>query len=83
MILNLPCMNESKDQKNKSPKVCASCRNFRVIHAGGKRKYECSRLGFETFPQYAFDCWDGTEKVRKRIDMISERVNTRDDRSCE
>jgi hypothetical protein len=48
--------------------ACATCVNF----AAGKTKngmvYRCVRLGFETKPNYQFNCWVPKENVKKLIE---------------
>ncbi|WP_209122250.1 hypothetical protein [Alkalihalobacillus sp. BA299] len=44
---------------------CATCKHFRVFKTDGKTNYFCSRLGYETKPNYQFNCWDPKETVVK------------------
>ncbi|MEM1501976.1 hypothetical protein RG959_01015 [Domibacillus sp. 8LH] len=45
--------------------ACATCRHFEALREPGGMKYTCSRLGFETKPDYRFNCWDPKEHVKK------------------
>jgi hypothetical protein len=46
---------------------CATCENFRVVKENKKISYSCSRLGFDTKPNYKFNCWVPKEQVKKLI----------------
>ncbi|MFY4776043.1 hypothetical protein [Metabacillus sp. RGM 3146] len=47
-------------------KCCAACIHFRAYkNPAGGMKYMCSRLGFETRPEYSFDCFTPKENVIK------------------
>lgn len=47
---------------------CASCVHYAVTK---RREAEivpyCARLGYETKPDYQFDCWEPKERVRRAI----------------
>jgi len=47
--------------------ACATCIHFYPRKLTEGLKYECKRLGFETKPNYKFDCWDPKPHVRKLI----------------
>ncbi|WP_170169142.1 hypothetical protein [Mesobacillus subterraneus] len=47
--------------------ACATCINFQAEKQGGKMKYWCGRLGYETKSHYKFNCWDPKENVKKLI----------------
>ncbi|WHY89140.1 hypothetical protein QNH39_25005 [Neobacillus novalis] len=42
---------------------CATCRHFKVEKKGEGMNYYCSRLGYETKPNYKFNCWSPKEQV--------------------
>ncbi|RDI43050.1 hypothetical protein [Falsibacillus pallidus] len=44
--------------------VCASCIHFEASKVNGHMKYYCKRLGYETKPDYVFNCWDPKKKVK-------------------
>ncbi|WP_028400519.1 hypothetical protein [Ectobacillus panaciterrae] len=43
---------------------CATCKHFRAVKEDSKISYFCSRLGYETKPDYVFNCWDPKERVK-------------------
>ncbi|GLB57919.1 hypothetical protein [Cytobacillus sp. NCCP-133] len=43
--------------------VCATCVNFKIEKRNEGMHYNCSRLGYETKPDYQFDCWTPKEHV--------------------
>ncbi|NHM32706.1 hypothetical protein [Neobacillus terrae] len=42
---------------------CATCKNFLAKRENNRMTYSCVRLGFETKPDYKFNCWDPKEKI--------------------
>nr|WP_316569411.1 hypothetical protein [Neobacillus sp. YIM B06451] len=46
---------------------CATCRHFRTEKKAEGMKYSCSRLGYETKPNYKFNCWTPKEHVQELI----------------
>lgn len=47
---------------------CATCRHFKVIKEAGKKvEYQCSRLGYQTKPNYQFTCWSPKEVVQEKM----------------
>ncbi|WP_408006150.1 hypothetical protein ACJROX_15675 [Pseudalkalibacillus sp. A8] len=44
---------------------CATCVHFQVQKETDSVRYFCSRLGYETKPDYRFDCWTPKEHVKK------------------
>ncbi|MDE5412831.1 hypothetical protein [Alkalihalobacterium chitinilyticum] len=44
---------------------CAACKHFRVLKNNGNTQYFCSRLKYETKPNYQFNCWEPKESVLK------------------
>ncbi|WNC16816.1 hypothetical protein [Brevibacillus brevis] len=64
-------------EEEQSFHCCASCVHFRVEKETGKVLYRCSRLGYETRPDYRFECWTPTERV-KRL-MASRQRNAAED----
>ncbi|QRG69515.1 hypothetical protein [Brevibacillus choshinensis] len=51
---------------------CASCVHFRIERNAGKVTYRCSRLTYETRPNYQFDCWTPKESVLR---LMAARQN--------
>jgi hypothetical protein len=47
---------------------CASCEHFRAVKRDGGMRYDCTRLGYETNPQYQFNCWSPKEHIKKLIE---------------
>ncbi|GEC92176.1 MULTISPECIES: hypothetical protein [Brevibacillus] len=47
---------------------CATCIHFRVEKGTGGASYRCSRLTYETRPDYRFQCWTPTEKVKRLME---------------
>ncbi|MFS0863319.1 hypothetical protein AB3M96_11450 [Fredinandcohnia sp. 179-A 10B2 NHS] len=45
--------------------ACATCVNFKAEKIDSKMNYSCIRLGYETKPEYQFNCWDPKEHIRK------------------
>lgn len=52
-------------KKGTTFKVCSTCLNFTIVQSEGERTFYCSRLGYETKPHYAFNCWDPKPKVKQ------------------
>ncbi|WP_429844116.1 hypothetical protein [Brevibacillus sp. FIR094] len=48
---------------------CATCIHFRVDKGTGGVSYRCSRLTYETRPDYRFQCWTPTEKVKRLMEV--------------
>ena len=47
---------------------CATCKNFKTEKTPEGMGYFCSRLGYETKPNYQFNCWDPKESIKKLIE---------------
>ncbi|QDS34965.1 hypothetical protein [Brevibacillus brevis] len=47
---------------------CATCIHFRVEKGTEGVSYRCSRLTYETRPDYRFQCWTPTEKVKRLME---------------
>lgn len=56
--------------------ACASCVHFQAEKGKDGMLYRCSRLGYETKPNYAFNCWKPKEQVRK---LMEKRMGRRYD----
>jgi hypothetical protein len=54
--------------KNSRYHACATCKNFSAERIDGKMHYHCTRLGYQTKPEYQFNCWDPEEHIRKLIE---------------
>ncbi|WP_167553219.1 hypothetical protein [Evansella clarkii] len=52
---------------------CATCINFETYKADGKTRYRCKRLGYETKPDYKFNCWEPKENVQKLLEKDREK----------
>lgn len=48
---------------------CATCKHFSAVKTEKGMRYTCIRLGFETRPEYKFDCWNPREDILKKIDQ--------------
>ncbi|WP_419878918.1 hypothetical protein [Brevibacillus centrosporus] len=53
---------------------CATCQHFRVEKTTGKVSYRCSRLTYETRPEYQFQCWSPKENVKRLMDARHEKT---------
>lgn len=47
---------------------CATCIHFRVEKTTEKVAFRCSRLTYETRPNYRFQCWTPKERVRQLME---------------
>lgn len=56
--------------------ACSTCEHFSAKKSRGKMIYRCKRLDYETRPQYAFNCWNPKDHVRKLIikEMQTEKL---------
>jgi hypothetical protein len=48
--------------------ACASCIHFFAGKTDDGMMYKCTRLGYETRPEYKFNCWEPKEKVKKLME---------------
>ncbi|PLR77208.1 hypothetical protein CU633_11725 [Bacillus sp. V3-13] len=48
--------------------ACATCIHFQAARTSKKMNYLCRRLGYETRPDYRFNCWTPKEHVKKLIE---------------
>lgn len=48
--------------------ACASCIHFAAERADGHMRYRCQRLGYDTKPDYKFNCWTPKENVKKLME---------------
>ncbi|RNB86305.1 hypothetical protein [Brevibacillus panacihumi] len=55
-------------EPNNPHHCCATCVHFRVERVQGKVGYRCSRLTYETRPDYRFSCWTPTERVKRLME---------------
>nr|WP_084405668.1 hypothetical protein [Alteribacter aurantiacus] len=51
---------------------CATCIHFQSIKVPQKMIYRCKRLGFETRPDYTFNCWDPKPAVKMLMEKEQE-----------
>ncbi|MGE6260285.1 hypothetical protein ACQKCU_20795 [Heyndrickxia sporothermodurans] len=47
--------------------VCATCIHFLAKKKVQGMQYFCSRLGYETKPNYTFNCWSPKEHIKELI----------------
>jgi hypothetical protein len=50
--------------------ACATCIHFHAERSEKEKgmKYRCIRLGYETRPNYQFNCWTPKEHVKKLME---------------
>lgn len=48
--------------------VCATCVNFLAVKNENRMRYFCERLGYETMPNYKFNCWEPKDHVKRLIE---------------
>lgn len=48
--------------------ACATCVHFEALKSKGGMIYRCRRLGFETRPEYKFNCWEPKSHIKKLIE---------------
>nr|WP_236784376.1 hypothetical protein [Alteribacter salitolerans] len=53
---------------------CATCSHFQVIKIPGRVYYKCRRLGFETRPDYKFNCWEPKAHVKSLMKKEQENA---------
>ncbi|MBY6037257.1 hypothetical protein KUV80_11355 [Fictibacillus nanhaiensis] len=46
---------------------CATCVHFKPEKTDHGMRYHCERLGFETKPNYEFNCWNPKPHIVSRI----------------
>lgn len=46
---------------------CATCIHFNAEKADKGMNYFCRRLGYETKPNYQFNCWNPREEIKRLI----------------
>ncbi|MBP2241297.1 hypothetical protein J2Z40_001859 [Cytobacillus eiseniae] len=59
--------------------ACATCIHFQAKKAKKGMQYRCQRLGFDTRPNYQFNCWTPKDHVKK---LMTKRIEERKDESC-
>ncbi|KKB38507.1 hypothetical protein [Bacillus thermotolerans] len=56
--------------------ACATCRHFQPVKEKKGMRYLCSRLQYETKPDYQFRCWNPKEQVvqlmKKKLGELEE-----------
>nr|WP_077618536.1 hypothetical protein [Bacillus sinesaloumensis] len=45
--------------------ACATCVHFIAERKDGKMSYRCSRLNYDTKPEYQFNCWEPKPHILK------------------
>nr|WP_249310198.1 hypothetical protein [Bacillus sp. FJAT-49736] len=48
--------------------ACATCIHFQAERKNKIMNYKCSRLGYDTKPNYQFNCWSPKAHVIKLIE---------------
>ncbi|MGE8204264.1 hypothetical protein ACQKP0_06830 [Heyndrickxia sp. NPDC080065] len=48
--------------------ACATCIHFLAEKTEQGMSYYCQRLGYQTKPNYTFNCWNPKEHIKKLID---------------
>lgn len=51
---------------------CATCEHFSAKKTEKGMLYECVRLGFETRPEYQFNCWSPRKDIQKKMNRSIE-----------
>jgi hypothetical protein len=46
---------------------CATCKHFKAQKSQSGMSYYCKRLGYNTKPDYKFNCWSPKEHVKKMM----------------
>ncbi|MGP4079700.1 hypothetical protein ACTWQL_07255 [Pseudalkalibacillus sp. R45] len=52
---------------------CATCTHFEVQKGDDGVRYFCIRLGYETKPDYRFNCWTPKENVQKLMEKEKKK----------
>nr|WP_180968320.1 hypothetical protein [Cytobacillus massiliigabonensis] len=52
--------------------ACATCIHFQAEKTQKGMRYFCKRLGYETRPNYQFNCWAPKKNVQKLINKRME-----------
>ncbi|MDZ5473187.1 hypothetical protein SM124_15825 [Bacillus sp. 31A1R] len=52
--------------------ACATCTHFRPEKVENGMRYFCNRLGYDTKPDYQFNCWTPKEHVIKLMEKRKE-----------
>nr|WP_081412073.1 hypothetical protein [Alicyclobacillus herbarius] len=60
------------NSKRKDYHCCATCIHFRAERANHRVRTYCSRLGYDTRPEYKFKCWNPKETIVKKIQTENE-----------
>lgn len=63
---------------------CASCRHLDIQQTEQETRTYCSRLGYETKPNYQFNCWNPKPRVKQAmLKNLAEQINTINEESDE
>jgi hypothetical protein len=46
---------------------CATCRHFSAEKTEEGMQYKCIRLGYNTRPEYQFNCWEPRDDIKRKI----------------
>lgn len=52
--------------------ACATCKHFSAERHEGNMQYKCERLGFDTRPDYQFNCWNPKEHIKHLMEKEGE-----------
>ncbi|MCM3717617.1 hypothetical protein [Fictibacillus phosphorivorans] len=55
---------------------CATCVNFKPLKTEQGMYYYCSRLGYETKPDYTFNCWEPKPHI---VELMKKEENKKTD----
>lgn len=53
--------------------ACATCIHFQAARIHGKMNYKCNRLGYDTQPNYQFNCWTPKEHVIRLMEKEKKK----------
>ncbi|MFS0823029.1 hypothetical protein [Bacillus sp. 1P02SD] len=62
-------LSESKSKYH----ACATCMNFAAERKNGIMTYRCVRLGYDTKPEYRFNCWEPKPHILKLMETSEEK----------
>lgn len=65
-------MGEDDRLKHNKFHFCATCVHFLAWKENGEMLYKCRRLGYETKPNYTFNCWEPKEHVKALMEKREE-----------
>lgn len=63
-------INLFRGEKMKDYHCCATCIHFGIEKTEEGIKTKCMRLGYDTEPNYQFNCWVPKERVRRAMEKM-------------